>query len=859
MIGQQLGSFRIVEKLGAGGMGIVYKAVDLKLDRLCALKILRPEILDSPGRRMRFLQEARTASALNHPNIVTIYSVGEAEGVDFIVMELVEGTSLDRLIPPEGMAKDQALNLALQTAEGLAAAHQKGLIHRDLKPGNVMVTTNGTAKILDFGLAKQLITYVDPNSSTKEILQLTAEGIALGTPRYMAPEQVQGRPLDFRCDVFSFGALLYEMLTGHAPFRGETPFEVMSALLRDNPQPPSSLRPEIPPALDAVVAKALEKEAAFRYGHGGELLTDLRRLTRDSAGTSAVALPKRLDPAKIALASAVLLALVLAAFWAFPWRQSPAEDLPHYEFRLVSDFPGSHRSPSLSPDGTMVAFLSPVDGIPQVFIKPIGEGSLLQITSGTEAAERPRWSPLNDGLLFARAGSIWSVPPLGGSPTLVIEHGRNPNFSWDGRFLVFERDHEILLANRDGSQPQPLSGVPETYFGMVPRYPAFSPDGRSIVFFQPQSGPRGDLMLLDRQTQTLRRLTQDVVRAGAPVFTPDGRFVVYPSERAGGLTLWRVATTGGDPEPVTTGSGEDTDPDLSGKGSGLIYANARTHYVLMLLDEKTGGKRALYETRQSLGFPVFSPDGSQIALFCMKGPGVLLQVVDMANGTLKVPSQGAQEDNIMPQWSPNGKELYFYQNTPTPSLRRIALAGGASSLMIANWHWEHQNGAQMHPNGKLLVYSELVQGTPPKTTRIRDLETGLEEELDRGLWEPRWSPSGEEILGFSSEIELWIYSLDSRRSRSLGNGYAARWSRDGKRIYFLRIGKQLGDPDLREYQLYTMDRDGKEARPLAVLGPMNRISYSFDVSANGEIAWIQVLRERSDLWLGKSKAKGPHP
>ncbi len=296
MIGRRLGHFEITGAIGAGGMGVVYKATDLKLQRTVALKLLPPELAADRDRRSRFEREARAASALNHPNIVTVHEIDSADGVDFIAMELVEGETLDALIE-RGLAVDRALGYAAQIGEALAAAHAAGIVHRDLKPRNVIVKPAGQVKVLDFGLAKRVGGgLVDTHAPTASAEPVSAVGSVAGTVAYMSPEQAEGKPLDARSDIFSFGIVLYEMLTGRRPFAGDSEAQVLSAILRDTPPPARSLRKELPEELDRILAKALEKDVEYRYQHVADVVADLKRVQREAGAAAATASAGGLPP-----------------------------------------------------------------------------------------------------------------------------------------------------------------------------------------------------------------------------------------------------------------------------------------------------------------------------------------------------------------------------------------------------------------------------------------------------------------------------------------------------------------------------------------------------------------------------------
>ncbi len=575
MIGRRLGHFEITGSIGAGGMGVVYKATDLRLQRTVALKLLPPDLSSDPERRLRFEREARAASALNHPNIVTVHEIDRADGVDFIAMELVDGETLDRTVA-RGATVEAALGYATQIGEALSAAHAAGVVHRDLKPGNVIVKPGGQVKVLDFGLAKRVAGggAFDTEAPTQSLDFRSAAGTVTGTLAYMSPEQAEGKPLDARTDIFSFGVVLYELLSGRRPFVGENPAQVLGAILRDTPPAARSLRKDLPDELERILAKALEKDVEYRYQHMADVVADLKRLGRahgTAGGRGTAASFGRRATWIVGLAATLSIAFLGLRGWT---SRSPNP----IQFHLVSTFPGSHRAPSLSPDGRMMAFVDDAHDPPQVWVKPLGEGIPVQVTTGEPAAGNPRWSPKGDQIVFERSRKgLWSVPPLGGPARQVLEYGTCPSFFPDGERLVFDRGPELWVARIDGSDAHRVEGVQDNFYSFYLNHcGAVSPDGRWLAYFQPQSGPHGDYWIIPARGGTPRRLTSDVSMGGGVVFSPDGRSVIVSSSRAGSQTLWRVPVDGGTPEPLTTGAGEDVEPALSADGARSSTATRAT-------------------------------------------------------------------------------------------------------------------------------------------------------------------------------------------------------------------------------------------------------------------------------------------
>ncbi len=388
MIGRTLDHYRIESKLGEGGMGVVYKARDTHLGRLVAIKILSSERISHPARKERFIHEAKAASALNHPNIVTIYDIRSEDGLDFIVMECVEGHTLEELIGPKGLRLSDALRYAIQIADALAKAHAANILHRDLKPSNIMVSDEGRVKILDFGLAKLLEREESsPEAITLTVRHLTEEGTAVGTAAYMSPEQAEGRKLDARSDIFSFGSVLYELITGQRPFAAPSRAALLSKILRDDPKPPREIAASVPLELEKLVLRCLRKDPARRYQTMADLKVALEDVEEESASAPQ---PSAASPRQRRVWAAALPILLAAGFFA--WRAwhvpEPVEPL---KALALTTFPGVESYPSFSPDGNHVAFTwnGPKQDNPDIYIQQVGSGAPLRLTTDSRNDYNP--------------------------------------------------------------------------------------------------------------------------------------------------------------------------------------------------------------------------------------------------------------------------------------------------------------------------------------------------------------------------------------------------------------------------------------------------------------------------------------
>ncbi|MGO9564220.1 MAG: protein kinase domain-containing protein [Candidatus Korobacteraceae bacterium] len=575
LAGKSILHYTVVKKLGAGGMGVVYEAEDTRLGRHVALKFLPRELEQDPNALERFKQEARAASALNHPNICTIYAIEECEGQHFIAMELLEGHSLDDTIDGHPLPLDKILDIGIQVTDALDVAHGKGIVHRDLKPANIFLTSRGQAKILDFGLAK--LTYdrrasletLAGNAPTSQPLMLTTPGMAVGTVAYMSPEQARGEELDGRSDLFSLGGIIYEMATGKIAFDGNTSAVIFQGILDRNPRPPAELNPAVPLKLEEIIDKALEKDRDLRYQSAAEMRSDLKRLKRDSAGhgsrtgiaaaslpanrasgeaqsaagETAAATKRRRSGTNLVLAASLLM--VGAGLYGFytrfaQWR-GDSGPIPFQNMSMEKLTNSGHAVlATISPDGKYV--VNAVDegqGQQSLWMRHVATGSNAQIMTPMEGRYTGlTFSPNGDFLYFVRGdpqhpgvGFLYQIPVLGGTPhKLVDDVDSAVSFSPDGRQMVYLRDSSadasstLIIAHADGTSERVLSKLP------LPGYsdPAWSPDGKSIAapVLDPGSQNLGRVVLLDPVSGKEKTVYAGTATLQKPTWMPDNEHLV---------------------------------------------------------------------------------------------------------------------------------------------------------------------------------------------------------------------------------------------------------------------------------------------------------------------------------------------
>ncbi|MEM7351045.1 MAG: protein kinase [Acidobacteriota bacterium] len=865
----QISHFKILGEIGSGGMGVVYRARDQRLRRKVALKVLPAGALAEPMIRERLMREAQTASSLNHPHIVTVFEIHSAGDRDFIAMEYVDGESLDRLIGEEGLPLEKALRYGIQIADGLSCAHEHGVIHRDLKPQNVMVSPLDDVKILDFGLAKRFAPpgYEqdgDPSGLNPGLVTLTAPGVKVGTPAYMSPEQIESRPVDARSDVFSFGCLLYEMLTGVPPFHRRNAILIFKAVLSDEPKALRALKPNLPTSLEKLLIRAMAKAPEDRFASMRDVLAELERIQLELFGTGiyptrsgVIQMPplRRRPPAWRLPAS---VAAIVLAFGLIFWLTSRAPKPPTLSgHRPLSTFQSSHRQASFAPSGDRIVYASErEDGSSRLWVQPLGGDLPSELPTLRVVVEQPHWSMAGDRILFAAHGDgVWSLPVgSAGAPERIVHRGSSPQLSPDGERLVFERAGRLWLAAADGTGAEIIESVPPAFFGRwVPRSPAFSPDGRSIVYFQPETGPIGNLWTVDLEGGEPRRLLDRPFRGGDPIWTPDGRWIVFAADLTGNTSLYVVSARGGEAQPLTREGRRHTEPAISPDGRRLVYTSSNPSFTLMLRSAGSGESVELVPPQtHELIRPTLSPAGDRIAFFSLDGADVHLFTVHIATRERLRVTTGAGERNILPQWSADGNHLYFYQERPTRSFRKIPVAGGASLEVLENWSWQHQHDTTVDPAGRRVAYTPLVDGAP-RTTRIRELVSGAEHDLGTMLQTPQWSPDGGLLLGSDDKGRIVLCPASGESCRSLVEGLHPRWTQETGMVTFVRDGGPAYGDRSQKLSLWTLDVASRETEHLVEIEAFGPLAFGYGRLPNGDLIWNKLLPGRQGLWIAEVK------
>jgi eukaryotic-like serine/threonine-protein kinase len=720
--GQTLGSYEINSFISRGGMGEVYLAQDRRLSRKVALKILPASFTKDADRLGRFEQEARAASALNHPNIITIYEILKTRSTHVIATEFVEGETLRQRLLHTPLSLSQSLQIATQVADALAAAHQAGIVHRDIKPENIMLRPDGYVKVLDFGLAKlseQTSSEVAAEAPTRQVR--TGSGMVIGTAGYMSPEQARGKVVDARSDIFSLGAVIYELVTGQKPFDGETASDILAAILKSEPAPLSDFVSDLPPELGRIINKTLRKDREERYQVVKDLLIDLKSLAQDlefarrmkqtpdevalpspavqtSPRTGSAARTDQVDAAptlisKPGLSSIVkprrwptvaLVALIVmvSSFGIYKlWTRSREVTPPiNTNIARVTAWSALDTQPTLSPDGKSVAYSSNHNGTFEIYVKQLTQGGReIQLTSDGKENLQPVWSA--DGQQIAyysmKSGGIWVIPTLGGSPRQLTEFGASPKWSHDGSMLAFNSDSNpdlgggsvgsstIWIVSAQGGAPRQVTKVGSPAGGHVG--PTWSPDDKKIVFLALNFSTQV-LWSTSVDGSDLKQLTDKMLgKVGHSVFSPDGRWIYFdsgPLIQALPVSPQTGLPLGQPVKLVDVGVSFVSSLSLSGDGKRLAYSvqTQSSNIWAVAVSPKTNEAGPPFPITNQTGtrnnMPSFSPDGHKVAFMeYIRGGGADIWVAD-ADGKNPI-SVTSNPRNLLPNWFPDGDQIAF--------------------------------------------------------------------------------------------------------------------------------------------------------------------------------------------------------
>jgi len=754
--GSRLGSYEVIGPLGVGGMGEVYRARDENLGREVALKVLAPSLAGDPEHLTRFEREARLLASLNHPGIAMIHGLERGAGAPFLVLELVEGETLADRIAAGPLPIDEALRIGVQLADALAAAHDRGVIHRDFKPSNVKITPEGRVKVLDFGLAKGLAFFAGASGSLSPTVGFetaTKTGTILGTPAYMSPEQARGKALDRRSDVWSFGCVLYEALTGRRAFEGDSAADIIAAIVGREPDW-SALPRGLPEAIPRLLARCLDKDVEQRLRDVGDARWELEsaRASRAPSGARKQETPGEHSGSSIWRPLAALLRLRRARE-ARPGRPPRFSQITFEE--KIEEFP------AWAPDGERIAFSREAGPTRRIVVRDLRSGEERALTDGRFDDVQPDWSPDGRTILFVRSrqegrklepgdvfgqwdgGDVWALEVASGKQERWIEAAANPSWSPDGRAIAFDGRRagpwRLWTADARGHNPRQVST--DASEAVVHVRPRWSPDGRRLVF-QNIERTKFDIRVVDVQSSRMTWVTSDYVQDICPVWAPSGRFVYFSSYRSGGLNVWRVpvdreGSPSGSLQQLTTGAGQDVELAMSRDGERLAFANLKQNSDLWRLP-----------VSPATGLPAGPPE----------------KVVTSS----REDSRGG--------WSRDMQRLAFNSDR-----------AGEMNIWVA---------------------------------RLEDGATRPVTEGPGGDFQPRFSPDGDRIVFFSTRsgnVDVWVAEVETRRARRLTRGASIDvnpiFSPDGTRIAYM--SDREGRPEV-----WVMQADGSGARQLTQIGVM---------------------------------------
>src|ERR1051325_505675 len=823
MIGTTLSQYKILEKLGEGGMGVVYKAEDTKLDRFVALKFLPPHLNASAQDKARFIQEAKAAAALNHPNVCSIIDIQDRDGQMFIVMEFVDGQTLRE--KKDSISFKQAIDIGIQIADGLSAAHEKGIVHRDIKPDNIMIRKDGIAQIMDFGLAKL----------RGNVSRLTKEGSTVGTAGYMSPEQGQGQEADHRADIFSLGVLLYELFTGQLPFKGVHETALMYEIVNVDPPPMSAVKPEIDPALDAIVLECLDKDPNERTQSVKQLSIDLKRFKRESSRsrvsriTSArpayqppsagprgaqqttaetPALRTSGMPAFLPWIVSAILALGLGGIAFVHFRETPPEIpsitssiLPPNRTVFVNDNDGGHVA--LSPDGTMLAFAgSDTSGRKTLWLRPLNSGSAQQLTE-TDGAEYPFWSPDSRFIGFFAGGKLKKIAASGGPPFTLCEapNGRGGAWNQEGVILFAPRfdNTGIYRVSVNGGEAAALTSLDSSRNETNHRWPLFLPDGKHFIYTTQAKSRSSEysgalyVASLDGSTnRLLAKISSNMEFDGKRLlYVRQGSLVAQPFD------LNKNEFTG-DAIPLAEKVEYSIDKSrglFSISRNGLLAYQAGGEYRrLPVWYDRTGKKLSTVSDRSVSYWGRLSLDGNRMA---MDSPDPQAKtneiwILDLNRG-LSTRFTFDRADDILPIWSPDGSRIIFSSDR-----------GGSNSLYIKNSSGTEseqeflKTDEILYPSswsgdGRFVLYQSVGLKTnwdlwtvPVEGDRkpVVFLKTEFSEQNGRFSPDSRWVAYESDESG---KTEIYVRPFPAGGGKwqvSTNGGRVPMWRQDGKELFF---------------------------------------------------------------------------
>jgi Tol biopolymer transport system component len=857
--GTRLGPYEILSAIGAGGMGEVYRARDTRLDRIVAIKVLPTHLANRPELRERFEREARTIASLNHPHICTLHDIGQQDGIDYLVMEYLEGETLAQRLLKGSLPLEQVLQYAIEIADALDKAHRKGVTHRDLKPSNIMITKSGT-KLLDFGLAKLKQEAAPANVSLSDLPTandpLTAEGTILGTLQYMAPEQVEGKEVDARTDIFSFGAVLYEMATGKRAFEGRTQASLIAKILETDPPPISSLQPMTPPALDRVVKKCLAKEPDQRWQAASDVCDELKWIAEGGSqvtfSPTAPAKGIRTLRRRALILSVGTLLLGAAIASLATWKLKPAPS-PLPVIRTVINLPpgqqlaGLDSGPAvaLSPDGTQLAYVARQGGTQQIYLRAMDSQEAKPI-AGTEGATAPFFSPDGQWIGFFAGGKLKKISVSGAAALFLGDATYSGGGSWSSQGMIAFAPSANVSALQQvpdaGGDPRPLTRVEKE--DVSHRWPEFLPGGKAVLFAAGRTAVTFTNAQIAVQSVGAGQRRNLIQGASQPRYAPSGHLVYAQggSLMAVPFDPQRLEVTG-TAVPVVEGVLQSpvagaAQYSLSATGL-LVYVSGGVQATQLSLVwvNRHGAEEPVAAPERAYFAPHLSPDGRRVAVGITESE-FQTWLYDLSRETL---TRFTFEGNYNPVsvWAPDGKRIAFESNKEGPPNIFWQLADGSGGVERLNNSEYIQVPMSWSPDGKLLAFIEVnpTTGVDIWVLRMGDRKAQpfLRTPFSEGA--PRFSPDGHWLAYISNEAghyEIYVQPYPGPGGKwqiSTEGGTEPLWNPNGRELFY-RSGDKMMAVDITTHPGFAAGKPRMLFEGPYELSPVQTDDY--DVSPDGQ-------------------------
>jgi len=848
MINKTVSHYKIISQVGQGGMGVLYLAEDLELNRKAVLKFLPPDMMNDPDTNLRFKREAQSAGSLSHPNIVTIYDVGVHENKTFIAMEYVEGKTLRELIKSDDLMIERITDISVQICEGLNEAHSKGITHRDIKPENILIDEKGKVKIVDFGLAK-----------IKNVSRgITKQDSTVGTLKYMSPEQIRNQNVDHRSDIWSFGVILYEMITGKYPFKGEHDASLFYSIINQSPEPLARYKADIGEGFQRIIDKSLDKDPETRYQHIDELLSDLRREKKESGEHKIGKRKPKKSKTKIPIIISTVALVVLSAVLIIYLINNPTKKVkPPKHTQLTFEgnvglYGPAHDISRISPDGQFTAYLAGGEGKKNsIYVKDNSGEQAIEIFKGLNSVSSLRWSPSGNEIFFSAfsitSRSSYIIPRLGGKPQELkfIEYGC---WSPDERLIAGTSTSEksIRLINRETDEVEKTVELKGNFTWLIDL--DFSPFGDKIVFLTFDENKKSYVIWIIKTDGTeQQKILEEKKRLDSPRWSPDGDHIYYIQSNNMTQDLMKIEvsslTSEITPKVIQTG--------LNIHGFSITRDNRKLCYTKynvysnmwnFIYDERTNlfQSKKLSEGTSTFEKPVISPNCEEIA-FVHNDNIYKMSIYGSSMKQLTFLNSGCYS----PSWSPDGKKIAFLAES---KLYSISSEGGSPTFLTNNisgsytyWGSKSEIFYQQQGNRNYFIYNLTTQ---KKQLLVSNDSVGF-------ILNPRLSPDSLMVAvwwnrSFENEMvkSLWVISRGDLTQKFLVRGYIfpLKWSEDSKWIYAIDTGKS--PPDILKLSI-----NSRLSKVIYTL-PYGKISqYDIDITPDGKIIVCAIPETNSDVWM----------